>query len=69
MVLPSRVRLLLAGYPELIAVLAAAVLGLCVQPPLAWLAGRQGISILLAVLVFATAVTIDPAALRRLARA
>ena len=48
--------------------LAAAVLGLCVQPPLAWLAGHQGINILLAVLVFATAVTIDPAALRRLTR-
>ncbi len=62
----SRVRLLAAGYPELIAVLAAAVLGLTVQPPLAWLAARQGISILLAALVFATAVTIEPAALRRL---
>jgi predicted Na+-dependent transporter len=59
----------LAAYPELAAVLVAAVLGLCVQPPLAWLAGHQGISALLAVLVFATAVTIDPQALRRLARA
>jgi BASS family bile acid:Na+ symporter len=68
MLLPSRVRLLLAGYPELIAVLAAAALGLSVQPPLAWLAGRQGINIVLAILVFATAVTIDPAALRRLTR-
>jgi predicted Na+-dependent transporter len=66
---PSRLRLLLAGYPELIAVLAAATLGLSVQPPLAWLAARQGINTLLAVLVFATAVTIDPAALRRLATA
>jgi predicted Na+-dependent transporter len=58
-----------AGYPELIAVLAAAVIGLTVQRPLAWLAGHQGINVLLAVLVFATAVTIDPAALRRLATA
>ena len=66
--IPSRVRLLLAGYPELTTVLAAAVLGLSLQPPLAWLAGHQGINILLAVLVFATAVTIDPAALRRLTR-
>ena len=66
MLLPSRVRVLLAGYPELIAVLAAAVLGLSVQPPLAWLAGRQGINMLLVVLVFATAVAIDPAARRRL---
>jgi hypothetical protein len=37
MLMPSRLRLLLAGYPELIAVLAAAALGLSVQPPLAWL--------------------------------
>ena len=57
------------SYPELIAVLAAAILGLTVQRPLAWLAGHQGINVLLAILVFATAVTIDPAALRRLASA
>ena len=61
--------MLLAGYPELTAVLIAAVLGLSVQRPLAWLAGRQGINVLLAVLVFATAVTIEPAALRRLVSA
>jgi predicted Na+-dependent transporter len=67
--MPSRVRTLLAGYPELAAVLAAAVLGLTVQRPLAWLTARQGINVLLAVLVFATAVTIEPAALRRLASA
>ena len=67
--LPSRLRQILTGYPELIAVLAAAALGLSAQPPLAWLAARQGISILLAVLVFATALTIEPAALRRLATA
>jgi predicted Na+-dependent transporter len=64
--LPSRIRAIAAGYPELIAVLAAAILGLTVQPPLAWLASHQGINVLLAILVFATAVTIDPAALRRL---
>jgi predicted Na+-dependent transporter len=67
--LPSRIRAIAAGYPELIAVVAAAVLGLTVQRPLAWLAGHQGINVLLAILVFATAVTIDPAALRRLATA
>jgi len=61
------VRGLLASYPELAAVLAAAIIGLSVQRPLAWLAARQGINILLAVLVFATAVTIEPAALRRAA--
>ena len=62
----SRIRAIAAGYPELIAVLAAAIVGLTVQRPLAWLAGHQGINVLLAILVFATAVTIDPAALRRL---
>jgi predicted Na+-dependent transporter len=66
---PSRLRAIAAGYPELIAVLAAAIVGLTVQPPLAWLAAHQGINVLLAVLVFATAVTIDPAALRRLVTA
>jgi predicted Na+-dependent transporter len=67
--LKSRIRSIAAGYPELIAVLAAAILGLTVQRPLAWLAGHQGINILLAILVFATAVTIDPAALGRLVSA
>ncbi len=66
-VVRSRLRAVIAGYPELAAVLAAAVLGLSAQRPLAWLTARQGINVLLAVLVFATAVTIEPAALRRLA--
>ena len=61
--------MVLARYPELTAVLVAAVLGLSVQRPFGWLATRQGINVLLAVLVFATAVTIEPAALRRLAAA
>jgi hypothetical protein len=60
-----RIRALAAGYPEL---LAAAVLGLSLQP-LAWAAGHQGINILLASLVCATALTIEPAALGRLAAA
>lgn len=64
----ARVSPLLAAYPELAAVLAAAVLGLSVRPPLAWLTGHEGITILLAILVFATAVSVDPAALRRLGR-
>jgi predicted Na+-dependent transporter len=63
----SRVRALAARYPELAAVLGAALLGLTARPPLAWLAAHQGISILLAILVFATAITIEPADLRRLA--
>jgi predicted Na+-dependent transporter len=64
-----RARAAVGAYPELAAVLAAAVVGLTVQRPLAWLADRQGINALLVVLVFATAVTIDPRALRRLAAA
>ncbi len=65
----SAARKRLSAYPELAAVLAAAVIGLTVQRPLAWLAARQGINVLLVILVFATAVTIDPRALRRLAAA
>src|SRR6202035_1425170 len=65
----SRVRALISAYPELTTVLAAALIGLVVQPPLAWLAGHQGISVLLAILVFATAVTISPSALGRIAAA
>ncbi len=67
MLVLSRARGILASYPELIAVLVAAVLGLTVPRPLAWLADHQGINVLLAVLVFATAVSIEPAALGRLA--
>ena len=67
--MPSRVRTLVAGYPELTTVLAAAVIGLVIQPPLAWLAAHQGINVLLAVLVFATAMTISPSALGRIATA
>jgi predicted Na+-dependent transporter len=63
----SRLRSLAGAYPELAMVLGAAVLGLVVQSPLAWLANHQGISVLLGVLVFATALTIDPAALGRIA--
>ena len=46
--------------------LVAALVGLSVQRPLVWLTSHQGINVGLAVLVFATAVTIEPAALRRL---
>jgi predicted Na+-dependent transporter len=63
----SAARRQLSAYPELAAVLAAAIIGLSVQRPLAWLAAHQGINVLLVILVFATAVTIDPRALRRLA--
>ena len=65
----SRIRAIAAAYPELLAVVAAAIIGLTVQRPRAWLAGHPGINVLLAILVFATAVTIDPAALGRLVSA
>src|SRR3984893_2175282 len=68
-VMPRRARAAVGAYPELAAVLAAAIVGPAVQRPLAWLADRHGINVLLVVLVFATAVTIDPRALRRLAAA
>ncbi|MHB2023778.1 MAG: bile acid:sodium symporter family protein [Mycobacteriales bacterium] len=64
--LPARLRSLVGAYPELISVVVAAVVGLTVQSPLSWLASHEGIDALLAVLVFATALTIEPAALRRL---
>jgi predicted Na+-dependent transporter len=66
--LPRRAGRLLAAYPELAAVLAAAVAGLSARRPFGWLTAHQGINALLVILVFATAVTIDPGALRRLAR-
>ena len=38
----TRIRGALAAYPELAAVIAAAITGLCVQRPLAWLAAHAG---------------------------
>ena len=64
-----RARDVLGAYPELAAVLAAAAVGLCARRPVGWLTAHQGINVLLVILVFATAVTIDPRALRRLAAA
>jgi BASS family bile acid:Na+ symporter len=66
--LPRRAGRLLAAYPELAAVLAAAAVGLSARRPVGWLTAHQGINALLVILVLATAVTIDPGALRRLAR-
>lgn len=48
--------------------LVAAAIGLSVQAPLVWADSHEGINILLAILVLATAVTIEPAALGRLSR-
>jgi predicted Na+-dependent transporter len=62
-----RLRRAVSAYPELLIVLVAATVGLTVQRPLAWLTSHDGINALLIVLVFSTAVTIEPAALRRAA--
>lgn len=62
----SRLRSFARAYPELLSVLAAAAVGLSVRGPLALLASHQGIEVLLAVLVFATALGIEPADFRRL---
>lgn len=59
-------RQALLGYRELAAVGLGATLGLTVQAPLAFLAGHEGINVLLALLVFATATTIELSALTRL---
>jgi predicted Na+-dependent transporter len=53
-------------YWELVAVGVAAVLGLTVQSPLVQIVRHQRIDALLAVLVFSTALSIEPRSLRRL---
>jgi predicted Na+-dependent transporter len=65
-VLSRLVRSVLTNYRELAIVLLAAVLGLTVQGPLDWLVRHQGINILLALLVFATAIAIEPRSLGQL---
>ncbi|HEY3941338.1 MAG TPA: hypothetical protein VGL60_02535 [Acidimicrobiales bacterium] len=62
----SRLSRVAAAYPELLIVLVAAGTGLALARPLRWLDGRQGINVLLVVLVFATAVTVSTDALGRL---
>jgi BASS family bile acid:Na+ symporter len=54
------------AYPELLLVILAAVVGLAIGRPLRWVGSHQGINILLAVLVFATALTVSTDSLRRL---
>ncbi len=61
-----RGRQLLSDYRELAIVAVAAAIGLSVQDPLAWVVRHQGIDILLVILVFSTALTIEPHALREL---
>src|ERR1700677_3049676 len=63
-----RFRHLISSYPELTTVLVAAILGLSIRAPFAWLASHQGINVLLAILVFSTAITIGAEALRQVIR-
>jgi predicted Na+-dependent transporter len=62
----SRGRQLLSDYRELTIVAVAAAVGLTVQGPLAWVVRHQGIDIFLVILVFFTALTIEPHTLREL---
>jgi len=62
----SRHREVLGEYRELAVVAVAAVIGLTVQSPLVWVVHHQGIDVLLVVLVFSTAIGIEPRSLRRL---
>ena len=61
-----RGRQVLSDYRELAIVAVAAAVGLAVQGPLGWAVRHQGIDILLVVLVFFTALTIEPRTLRQL---
>jgi predicted Na+-dependent transporter len=56
----------LGEYRELAVVAVAAVLGLTAQDPLLRLVHHQGIDVLLVILVFSTAISIEPNSLRRL---
>jgi bile acid:Na+ symporter, BASS family len=56
----------LGQYREVALVAVAAVLGLTFQSTLVWVVHHQGIDLLLIVLVFSTAIGIEPRSLRRL---
>jgi predicted Na+-dependent transporter len=61
-----RGRHVLSDYRELAIVAVAAALGLTVQGPLSWVVRHQGIDVFLVILVFFTALTIEPRTLRDL---
>jgi predicted Na+-dependent transporter len=61
-----RARQLLSDYQELAIVAVAAAIGLTVRAPLAWGVRHQGIDIFLVILVFSTALGIEPRTLRQL---
>jgi predicted Na+-dependent transporter len=60
------VGLTIGKYRELALVAVAAAVGLTVQSPLEWLVRHQGIDVLLVILVFSTALNIEPRELRNL---
>jgi bile acid:Na+ symporter, BASS family len=62
----GRLRQVLGKYRELAVVAVAALIGLTVQNPLLQVVHHQGIDVLLVVLVFSTAIGIDPKSLRDL---
>jgi predicted Na+-dependent transporter len=66
MVVPNRSLRVISAYRELVIVVAAAAVGLTVQPPLQWVVRHQGIDVFLVILVFFTALAIEPRTLRRL---
>jgi BASS family bile acid:Na+ symporter len=61
-----RGRQILSDYRELAIVAVMAAIGLTYQQPLAWSVRHQGIDVFLVILVFFTALTIEPRALRDL---
>ena len=62
----QRSRKILTDFRELVIVAAAAAVGLTVQSPLEWAVRHQGIDVFLVILVFFTALTIEPRTLREL---
>jgi len=57
---------MLSDYRELVIVTVAASVGLTVQSPLEWVVRHQGIDVFLVILVFSTALMIEPRTLREL---
>jgi len=59
-------RQMISEYRELVLVALAAAVGLTLEHPLHWVVRHQGIDVFLVILVFSTALTIEPRSLRQL---
>jgi predicted Na+-dependent transporter len=59
-------RQVISEYRELVLVALAAAVGLTLQHPVDWVVRHQGIDVFLVILVFSTALTIEPRSLREL---